>query len=347
MTSLTARTISLGLLALGLVAIVGSFQWIGRPFPGFFLLPNRVVPSVGLPDWSGRVDGRAPYQDVLLTIDGQALDARGGAVRILAAHAPDEPVRYELVHNGALDTRTFPLRRFDWTTHGLIFGAYLLSGLAYLLLAATAAERWTEHPLFPALASFGWVTALYAFTGIDIYNGPEMFRLQAIAEALLPAVALHLALVFPTDRLEGRRDLLGIVYGLAGALGLIYQLFLYDPAVYSVVHNLCQALVALPLIAFAIGLGMAVPAPPAGLGRESLQYCFVGTLVGFVMPALVLGISGATGGLVPVNVTGWFTSAFPLVWLAYGPRSLAAAAARDALGEDHATSSAVESPRPR
>ena len=316
MSHLTSRTISAALLALGLLAFADSLRWVGARFPGFFVLPNRVVASVGLPDWSGRADGRAPYQAVLLSINDQPIADGDDALRRVAAYAPTDAISYQLVRNGTLDRRDFVLHRLDWRTHGLIFGAYLLSGFAYLLLAIYAAERWTQHALFPALAMFGWTTALYALTGIDIYNAAHMFRLQALAEALLPAAATHLALVYPTDRRGGRRGLLTLVYGIAGALTVIYQLFLYDPAVYSVVHNLCQALVAVPLIGFAIGLGLSLDMPPIELGQVGLQRCLAGTLIGFVVPALVLGISGASGGIVPVNVTGWFTCAFPLTWLA-------------------------------
>ena len=35
-----------------LVVIVNTAQWVGTTFPGFFVMSNRVVPSIALPDWS-------------------------------------------------------------------------------------------------------------------------------------------------------------------------------------------------------------------------------------------------------------------------------------------------------
>ena len=43
-------------LAVALLATrttITSSEWVGRPFPGFMLLDNRVIASIGLPGWSG------------------------------------------------------------------------------------------------------------------------------------------------------------------------------------------------------------------------------------------------------------------------------------------------------
>ena len=55
--TLLPLAVSLAILAIGLVAGVRSLAWRGAPFPGFFVLPNRVVPSAGLPGWSGVAEG--------------------------------------------------------------------------------------------------------------------------------------------------------------------------------------------------------------------------------------------------------------------------------------------------
>ena len=36
---------------------VAARGWIDKSFPGFFVLGNRVIPSVGLPHWSASRDG--------------------------------------------------------------------------------------------------------------------------------------------------------------------------------------------------------------------------------------------------------------------------------------------------
>ena len=46
---------TMGLIALLLIGgtLVASFQWISRPFPGFFLHENLTVGPYFLPSWSG------------------------------------------------------------------------------------------------------------------------------------------------------------------------------------------------------------------------------------------------------------------------------------------------------
>ena len=41
----------LSVVGLAVVSTRAGVGWVGRPFPGFFLLRNRVVASVGLSGW--------------------------------------------------------------------------------------------------------------------------------------------------------------------------------------------------------------------------------------------------------------------------------------------------------
>ena len=105
--------VSMGLLCIGLVASVRSVVWHGAPFPGFFLMPNRVVPSAGLPTWSGVADGRAPYQEVLLAVDGMPVATGADGYRRAATHHAGEPVQYLFARRDGTETRTYPLRVFS------------------------------------------------------------------------------------------------------------------------------------------------------------------------------------------------------------------------------------------
>jgi hypothetical protein len=310
--SAIVRAITLGLAALGLLIAVESTRWAGTSFPGFLLMPNRVVPSIGLPGWSGVDEGRPLYQHVVLAIDDVPTKGSATVYDSVALRGPGSLVRYQVVRQGTVETRTFPVLTFGWSTHLTIFGAYLLTGLAYVLLAAVAGARWTARPLFPALTVFSWLVATFALTAIDLYGAGRLFRLHAFAEAMLPAVAIHLALVCPRDHLGRRTGILPLLYGSGLALAITYQLFLYEPAAYSVIHDTCQALVGVGLLGFTAGIGFALHEPTGELDAAGLRYCLGGALVGFVVPALIFGISGLCGGLIPVNATAWFSFVFPL-----------------------------------
>ena len=74
-TPRASRAVRLGAIAVGLLAValatrttLTSAAWVGRVFPGFFLLDNRVVASVGLAHWPGAtVPGL--YQSQVVAVD--------------------------------------------------------------------------------------------------------------------------------------------------------------------------------------------------------------------------------------------------------------------------------------
>src|SRR6058998_2350453 len=263
---LLARGTSTVLLVIGALALIHSLGWRGARFPGFFVMPNRVVPSAALPGWSGVADGRPLYQNILLAVDDVPIAAAEDGYRRAAAHSAGEPAAYLFARADGVETRTFATRILGNGEYLAIFGAYAFTALAYLLLAAVASERAAEGELHRGLAAFAWVSAAFGFTGVDLYGPGTLFRLHVLSEALLPAAALHLALVCPRDRLATRRGLLALVYGVALAFGLVYEFFLYQPGAYVLLHNLAQGLAGVPVLAFTALAALALDEPPADLG---------------------------------------------------------------------------------
>src|SRR5438034_163490 len=201
---LLARGTSAVLLAIGALALVHSLGWRGARFPGFFVMPNRVVPSAALPGWSGVADGRPLYQNILLAVDDVPIAAAEDGYRRAAAHAAGEPAAYLFARAGGVETRTFAAR---------------------------------------------------------------------------------------------------------------YEFFAYEPGAYSAMHNLSQALAGIPVLVLVARLALATDQPPPELGQAGLRRMLAGTLVGLVIPAIVLAVSGATGGRIPVNASAWVGFLFPLACL--------------------------------
>jgi hypothetical protein len=309
------RALSIGILCLGSFALAQSLAWRGITFPGFFVMPNRVVPSAGLPDWAGVATGRPLYQQVLVAVDEQPAGGAEDAYRAAGNAGPDGAVRYTFSDAGHEETRTVPVRTFTPRDHLLVFGAYFFTGLAYLLLAALASERWERGAAFRGFAVFGWIAAVFAFTAIDLYGRGTFFRLHALAETALIAGAAQLALSCPRDLLARWPWLRTVVWGGTLALAAAYELFLYDPRAYVVFHNATQALAAVPVLAFAAGLAFFLGRAAAEASRRGMRWCFAGALVGIVIPALVFGFSGLSGGMVSVTASAWLGFVFPMLSL--------------------------------
>ena len=132
---LPLRLISASVLVLGIMTAFGSLSWRGARFPGFLVMPNRVVPSAGLPSWSGVSDGQPPYQEVLLAVDDTPVTSAADAYRRAAAHRVGEPARYTFARDGVLETHTYPLRQLTDAEYFAIFGAYFIAGLAHSVFA--------------------------------------------------------------------------------------------------------------------------------------------------------------------------------------------------------------------
>src|SRR5437667_453557 len=131
-------TVRLCAVVIGLVGIVlatrttlTSSAWVDRTFPGFLLLVNRVVPSIGLAHWSGSTVAGL-YQSQVVAVNGVPVASAQQVYRPVAASPPGTPVSYRLQKRGVEREITVPSQRFavrDWI---LLFGAYLLNGVVYL-----------------------------------------------------------------------------------------------------------------------------------------------------------------------------------------------------------------------
>src|SRR5438128_2937805 len=101
-----STAVRLGAIAIGLAAIVlatrttiTSSAWVGRVFPGFVLLDNRVIASVGLAKWSGTsVPGL--YQSQVIAVNGTRVASAAEVYARVGALPPGTRVRYLLVRRG-------------------------------------------------------------------------------------------------------------------------------------------------------------------------------------------------------------------------------------------------------
>src|SRR2546430_7561467 len=122
-TPRASSAVRLGAIAIGLAGIVlatrttiTSSAWVGRVFPGFVLLDNCVVASVGLANWSGTaVPGL--YQSEVTAVNGVAVASTADVYTRVAALSPGTAVRYRLARRGVERDVTVVTQRFtvrDW-----------------------------------------------------------------------------------------------------------------------------------------------------------------------------------------------------------------------------------------
>jgi signal transduction histidine kinase len=304
--------LALLITGLALTAGVTSTRWINTVFPGFFVLANNVVASVSLPQWSISSQ-RHLYQHAIVAVDGSPV---GNSQDLYAAVArlPEQTLHtYTTEKDGIISSATLPSQRFKFQDYFLLFGAYFFTGLA---ITAIGFVVWLLKPhtaASAALLSLSTALGLFFLTAVDLYGPYWFFRVHILSEAFIGAGFVHLALVFPTDRLRrARAFVLAAPYGVSILLGVAYEVFLYHPGRYSTIHSLCETYAGLSTLPFVGRMLWEYRAPASPLIHQRIRVIFLGFLGAFAIPAILIVLSGLTGGETAVNYAVFTIFVFPL-----------------------------------
>jgi len=308
--TLTAATI----LAVALMSVITwhSTRWIGRTFPGFFVMANRVVPSSSLPGWEPAAS--AMFQHQVVAVDGVAVQSAPSVYEQVDRVAPDTSVRYTLrAPDGTVTTGVIRARRVSLTDYVLLFGAFLFCGSVFIGTALIVAWSKPDGAATPALLSAFLGVGIYSITAADLYGPSWFFRLHALAEALFPAGVFHLALVFPVDRLrEMRRPMLVSVYVPFVFRAILSQVVLYWPSAYTIAHLVAvvgHGLCCVAIVGAVLRARLTTDSPRL---RRQIGFVGAGAMVAFAGPVLLNCTSGFLAGFVPVNATALTAFIFPL-----------------------------------
>lgn len=301
------------LLCVSVLVVLQTLAWVGRPFPGFLVLENRVIASAGLLHWPA-TQGGAIYHREIVAVDGAPLSDVAALQRRVAAEPPGTSLRYELRGAGGTELRETPTRRFEASDWALLFGTYLLCGIGLGATALCIRYLRGRDPVangaFPAL----YVIGLWALTGTDLYGPHRLFRLHAACETALFAAVLHLALVFPrrSALLARWRWLPAAPYAAAAALGLVYQWGLYDVAVYRVAHRTAVSAFGVSLVVLILSqIGHYLRAPDFEV-RQRVKVVALGTVLALGPQVFLALLAPVTGTAAPQNVMAFSGMLFPL-----------------------------------
>jgi len=310
---LCAVMIGLAGVVLATRATLTSSAWVGRTFPGFLLLVNRVVPSIGLAHWSGSTVAEL-YQSQVVAVNGVPVASAQQVYSAVAASPPGTPVRYRLQKRGVEREITVPSQRFaarDWI---LLFGAYLLNGVVYLTSGLVVWILRPYSPLSRAFLSFGTAWAFFLITAMDIYGPGTLTRLHAVTEPLVAAATLQVFMLLPQPHRYARWRFIG--YALALPLVVAYQALLYRPSAFSAVVMLNMLCLGSVGVFFVGRLIAEYWRGTSQLARQRVRVLTLGTLVSIGLPGTILLISSAVWGQVAMNPAAFMFFLFAL-FLAY------------------------------
>ncbi len=253
------------------------------------------------------------YQHVVLAVNGHPVHTAEELYRLVGQFPPGTLLTYRIEKDDRVSQVVLPSLLFTRTDYVLLFVAYLFNGVAIALIGISVWLLKPRSPASQALCLTGVAAGVFCVTGTDLYFPHWFFRLHVSAEALFPAGLLHLALVFPVNRLPRRGSfLVGVPYLVSLGLGLTYHVVLYHAARYSLLHSLCMLYAGTAGLTFLgkIIWDYATTASPLTLQR--LRVILLAFLTGYAFPAFVMLSAGLTGGTVPVNYAAFTGPVFPL-----------------------------------
>lgn len=295
------------------VVAVNSTRWNGATYPGFLVMANRVVASIVLPDWKA-ANPEALFQHQVLAVDGVPAKTAEAVYSAVRDSSPGTVHRY-LVRSSAGRTFTVeaPARRFSGKDYVLLFGAYLMNGIAFF--ATGLLVIWLKPGSAAGFGLFSQclITGVFVVTAADLYGPYCFFRLHVVAESLLTAGFIHLALVFPTDRLRGRRmRALLAVYLPFTLLAAAYELNLASPSAYTALHLTASAAHGLGALAIITAVVYDLLTTRSPLVRRRVSVVALGTLAAFALPGVLMAASAILGGRVALNAGAFTAFLFPL-----------------------------------
>jgi signal transduction histidine kinase len=206
------------------VATTSSLVWPGRLFPGFFVLVNGIVPSIGLQSWTGMEAG-VPFHVRVLDVAGRPFRTQQDVYDYVATQPEGTPVSYRFEKDGETFTRTVPTMRFGWRDWLLTVGLFVVNGV---LFVAAGVGVFLMQPMRVSARAFlvlCFFFALFPLTAPPIYDPAWSWLtpLQLLASSIFPASFIHLGLVFPVERHVIRRQpaWLLLPYAVGVVLGLV------------------------------------------------------------------------------------------------------------------------------
>lgn len=303
-------SITLGLAVVAGIGLHGAIDHVDRTFPGFLVLDNGVIASAGLSDWPAVRDGSI-YQHRILTVDGVPVAAGPEVGERIRALPPGTGVEYLLQGPSSARTRTIYTRSFGWRDFLMLYGAYLVNGLL-LAVAGLSLLQLGRRESARAVTPLLLIASLWGLSAMDLYGPYHLFRVHALAESLLFAAALHMALAFPQPFAWARRapKLIYLPYAAAALLAVAYQIGLQRPGYYVTLHLLAVGALGASLL-FLVGSQLARLAK-GGARHPAVRVLAAGSVLALA-PAVLLTIAEpVNGGTSPANAIAFTAFLLPL-----------------------------------
>ena len=234
------RNLTLGVLALVFISlctwsIVTTRSWINRPFPGFLLMKNNIVPIFWLSDWEGFKQG-IKFGDLVVAVNGHTVTSSNEVHDIVLRSKPGTSLTYTVTRGIRIQQQlqfSIPVSLFAIEDYliillfPMIFGLLIFSlGLVVLYLKPNSMASWS----FLLLGSI-WGIILASVSEHVITN---VNFITIICLPLLGPSILFFGLNFPVEYKYSKK----LIAVLLSVTGLIMLFYLYGKESFFVIKTL-------------------------------------------------------------------------------------------------------------
>jgi signal transduction histidine kinase len=299
-------------LPLLILAIAQSAAWLGKPFPGFFLMNNAVVPTVSAFDWPQHRN--AVFHSQVVEVDGHAVERSANVYDLVAAHPPDTTLTYTFRKDGKRFEQAIRTRLFGAWDYAQTYGVLLLFGSAWLVFGISVGflqphSRQARVFLFQSM-----VAGLYPITGVFLYQPESIWlsRLYFALECVFPATWIHLAAVFPVDRRVRGATLAVVVsaYALSAVCTItVLRGLAVSPANLAPLH-ITYLYAAASIVVFLGSLGVRYWRRRSATVRARIKAVLPGTMIAGSLAFFALTNSALSSRSFPVQFGLIFTPIF-------------------------------------
>lgn len=280
-----AVTVLVALAIFGL-CLANALAWINRPFPGFLVLENGIVVSIGRSDWIPPERRRAQWTRVI-AVDGHPVSGGREINAYVSAADVGRPITYTFRGGSDIFRLALEVRAFRMADFLDLFAPLLGVGLVMVCGGAVTLVRRPGAPEARALFAMCLSLGLALITGPDQYSPYTFSPLFFLSLSALPPSITLFALTYPSSSGLLRHGALpyAALYlpcaGLGTALSsLSSQTSLFLPLLYTVYFFTANAVL--------LGVGSVVLALINGVRPAAPLLLVLGAALGSCLPIAIL-----------------------------------------------------------
>ncbi len=245
-----------------------------------------VVGYIGQYHWTGTQAG-LKYPDKILRANGKEVSSAEALEEIVLNTKVGTPMQYEVKREAEVIRVTIPTMRFTGIDMVMTFGILFFQGILYLLIGVVVFMLKPDTKVSWVFSMACLLQGVSSFMSFDMESTHFGFvRLYLFDDAFLPAVVVHLSLLFPerTKLIEKRPFLEVVPYILSTVLVIPIQIYYPRPA-FSPFYTIVLAYAAFSALALIVATLHAFAKKASVLARQRAKVVLFGALLALPIPA--------------------------------------------------------------